>query len=323
MPMPSGRSPIVCKGTFAGLVADYTASREFEKLAAATTAEYKRCLIVAEREFGDMPIAALNDPAVRKEFTGWAKKVAATSGEREADGRLSTISAMITWAVENHEGVDSNYLKGFRHHYHSNRSELIWRPEQIAAFMEVAPLEMQQAMILALHTGQRQGDIVRLCWSNYDGTAISLRQGKSRRRGIAGPLIVIPCTQALNRMLSAMPRTAATILTTRTGRPFQRRHFRKLWIDATRAAGITDLHFHDVRGTAVTMLSEAGANPQQIAAITGHALKSVGTILDRYLARTRGLADQAIFHFENSPRTDFANRLQTGPAGSRRGTPET
>jgi hypothetical protein len=96
-----------------------------------------------------------------------------------------------------------------------------------------------------------------------------------------------------------------------------------LWIDATRAAGITDLHFHDVRGTAVTMLSEAGANPQQIAAITGHALKSVGTILDRYLARTRGLADQAIFHFENSPRTDFANRLQTGPAGSRRGTPET
>ena len=125
--------------------------------------------------------------------------------------------------------------------------------------MEVAPLEMQQAMILALHTGQRQGDLVRLCWSNYDGTAISLRQGKSRRLGIAGPLIVIPCTQALNRMLDGMPRIAATILTSRTGRPFQRRHFCKLWIDATRAAGITDLHFHDVRGTAVTMLSEAGA----------------------------------------------------------------
>ena len=34
-------------------------------------------------------------------------------------------------------------------------------------------------------------------------------------------------------------------------------------------------------------------------------------ILERYLARTRGLAEQAIFNFENSPRTKFANQLQT------------
>jgi len=49
-----------------------------------------------------------------------------------------------------------------------------------------------------------------------------------------------------------------------------------------------------------------------IATITGHSLKTVAVILDRYLARTRGLADQAIFNFENSPRTQFANQLQTG-----------
>jgi hypothetical protein len=34
-------------------------------------------------------------------------------------------------------------------------------------------------------------------------------------------------------------------------------------------------------------------------------------VLERYLARTRGLAEQAIFNFENSPRTKFANQLQT------------
>jgi hypothetical protein len=37
----------------------------------------------------------------------------------------------------------------------------------------------------------------------------------------------------------------------------------------------------------------------------------VHRILERYLARTRGLAEQAIFNFENSPRTKFANQLQT------------
>jgi hypothetical protein len=61
----------------------------------------------------------------------------------------------------------------------------------------------------------------------------------------------------------------------------------------------------------VTSLSEAGCTPQQIATITGHSLKTVLQILERYLARTRGLAEQGILNFENSPRTKFANQLQT------------
>ena len=71
------------------------------------------------------------------------------------------------------------------------------------------------------------------------------------------------------------------------------------------------LHFHDLRGTTVTLLSEAGNNPQQIATITGHSLRTVHQIMEGYLARTHGLAEQAISNFENSPRTKFANRLKT------------
>jgi hypothetical protein len=58
-----------------------------------------------------------------------------------------------------------------------------------------------------------------------------------------------------------------------------------------------------------------------IATITGHSLKTVHLILERYLARTCGLAEQAIFNFENSPRTKFANQLQTSTSGvpSRKG----
>jgi len=64
--------------------------------------------------------------------------------------------------------------------------------------------------------------------------------------------------------------------------------------------------------------------PQQIAPITGHSLKTVHRILERYLARTSGLAEQAIFNFENSPRTKFANQLQTSTtaASSRKGKPD-
>jgi len=88
-------------GTFQGLVRGYTLSVEFtEKLAPSTQAEYKRMLTAAEAEFSNMPLAALDDPRARKDFLDWREKVARASGEREADNRLSAISAMLTWAVD-------------------------------------------------------------------------------------------------------------------------------------------------------------------------------------------------------------------------------
>jgi integrase len=321
-------------GTFNGLARGYTLSVEFtDKLAASTQAEYKRMLTAAESEFGNMPLAALDDPRVRRDFLDWREKVARASGEREADNRLSAISAMLSWAV--HRGqVTANYLRGFKRLYHVDRSEIIWLPEHIAAFMRVAPIEMQRALILALHTGQREGDLLRLTWSSYNGARIELRQGKARRDGKLPPLIEIPCTGALRRMLDGITRVSPLILTTKTGQSFKKRYFARLWDEARTKAGLqsvmlpgsdqpVELHFHDLRGTAVTLLSEAGCTPQQIATITGHSLKTVHRILERYLARTRGLAEQAIFNFENSPRTRFANQLQTVvlPQAIRKGKP--
>ena len=83
------------------------------------------------------------------------------------------------------------------------------------------------------------------------------------------------------------------------------------------------IQLRDLRGTAVTLLSEAGASVPQICAITGHSLQSAHRILERYLARTSALSRAAIFHFQNSPETAFANRLQTGsqaqPANGQKG----
>lgn len=300
-------------GQFNELIRDYTASPEFGKLAESTQYEYKRMLTKAEPKFGDMPVAALDDPRVRRDFMDWRAAVLKSSGEREADNRLSAISAMLTWARENGR-ITVNHLSGFRRLYHSNRAEKIWLPEHVGGFMKVAPVEMQRAMIMALHTGQRQGDIRRMAWSNYNGATIKTRQGKGGRE------VEIPCTKALRRMLDGLERHAAVILTTKTGRPWTKRYFAEEWEKATRAAGIEDLHFHDIRGTAVTMLAEAGSTVPMIAAITGHSLKTVNSILEKYLARTRALAEQAIINFQNAQATKFANHLQTGTSKKRKGS---
>ena len=68
-----------------------------------------------------------------------------------------------------------------------------------------------------------------------------------------------------------------------------------------------ELHFHDLRGTAVTLLSEAGCTPQQIATITGHSLKTVHRILER---TSRGRADSPSRQSSIS-RTHHEQSLQT------------
>jgi integrase len=294
------------RGTLLSLIRDYTMSPEFAMRAESTRKEYRRMLTKAEVKFGHMPLAVLEDPRVRQDFLKWRGEIASSSGAREADNRLSVISAMLSWGIQNGR-VFTNQITGFERLHSADRSELIWLPEHVDAFMRVAPIEMQRALILALHTGQRQGDLLALTWNNYDGSMISLRQGKT------GSRVDIPCTMALRRMLDGIDRQSAVILATKTKLPWKARYFKARWEAASKTAGIAELHFHDLRGTAITMLAEAGCTTPQIASITGHSLKTVTTILDKYLARTRVLANEAVTLFENAKSTAFANRLQTGP----------
>jgi integrase len=310
--------------SLSALIEEFEAAVEFGKLGQQTRVEYKRMLKTVDKEFGTLPIAALNDVAVLTELLEWQDKVAKVSGEREADNRLSVLSSALTWAKRRSK-ISVNHLRGFQRLYSSDRSEIIWLPEHVRSFMDKSPVELQPALILALHSGQREGDLIDLRWTAYDGACVRLRQHKSKRKGIPGPLIEIPCTRALKRMLDSIPRTSPFILTTKTGKKFKKRYFCRLWHEVMMAAGITqiylegledpvDLHFHDLRGTAITLLSEAGCTTQQIATITGHSLKYVETILKRYLARTRGLAEEAIAKFEASPRATFAHDLEVKKA---------
>lgn len=71
------------------------------------------------------------------------------------------------------------------------------------------------------------------------------------------------------------------------------------------------LTFHDLRGTAVTLLAEAGCDVPQIAAITGHTLRSASAILEKYMARTRAQGVAAMAKLENYLRTNLQTALQT------------
>jgi integrase len=148
-------------------------------------------------------------------------------------------------------------------------------------------------LTLALWTGQRQGDLLRLPWSAYDGKYIRLKQSKT------GARVVIPVGAPLKVALDTAPRQSPFILTTAEGKPWTSDGFRASWRKACAKAGIVGITFNDLRGTAVTRLALAGCTEAEIATITGHSLRDVRSILDaHYLHRDPALAESAIQKLE-------------------------
>ncbi|WP_108460987.1 tyrosine-type recombinase/integrase [Devosia naphthalenivorans] len=302
-------------GTVAGLIREYRASPKFAKKRDSTQREYKRMLTHLETKFGTMPVVALGSPRVIGKFIDYQEEVG-RDRPREADNRLTIMSAVFSYAKSKGR-IGRNPLEGFERLYAGDRAEKIWTEAEIIPFMKGCPVELQRAMILAIHTGQRYGDLVRLRWSDYDGDAISLKQSKTSMR------VWIKSTAALKLMLDTTPRVGPYILTRPDGRPWHTekddKALAKAWTQRMKDAELycTDpskrLHFNDLRGTAVTLLAEANASIPQIVSITGHTLESATRILERYLARTKRLSEAAILLFENAPATAFANRLQTTP----------
>ena len=288
------------KGTISGLIRRFEASPQFADMRADTTQrEYRRKFRVIEHKWGSAPIAAFNDKQFRTDVLDWRDEIAKRA-RREADNLTSALARLGSWALDRGE-LDRNVLDKITRVYHSDRADKLWLPNHVDAFIAVASAEMGAALMLAMHTGQRQGDLRRLPWSAYDGERIALRQSKG------GRIVSIRCTAALRVVLDRMAteKVGPLILTTPSGRAWTKRYFNEHWVQAARAAGITDLHFHDLRGTAVTMLAEAGATVPEIAAVTGHTLKHVTHILEVYLSRTKHLADAAIVKLERR-----AKRLQ-------------
>ena len=58
-------------------------------------------------------------------------------------------------------------------------------------------------------------------------------------------------------------------------------------------------------GTAVTVLAEAGCTVPEIASFTGHSLKHVASILEKYLPATKGQALNAAAKLANHLRTNL------------------
>jgi integrase len=281
------------KDNLQAILNQYQDTPKWAGLAERTRRDYVGHIRRIEERFGDFPIRALTDRRARAEFLSWRDEMALKS-RRQADYVFATLASILAWAYD--RGLtDANPCERPGKVYRAKRSDSIWTHADEAAFLKIAPQRLCLAYLMAVWTGQRQGDLLRLTWGAYDGTHIRLRQSKTQRR------VVIPIATPLRAALDAVEKseTAETILTTIHGTSWTSQGFSASWRKAVAKAKIVGLTFHDLRGTAVTRLAIAGCSEAEIATITGHSMKDVGAILDEhYLSRDSELAESAIKKLE-------------------------
>jgi len=274
-------------GTLQSILNTYQSSSKFIELSARTQKDYIRNIRQIETEFSAFPIEALSDRRCRGEFLAWRDRMALKS-KRQADYIYATLAAILAWA--NDRGlVPLNPCERPGRLYKADRADIIWSEADEAAFLTTAPQRLRLAYLLAVWTGQRQGDLLRLPWAAYDGTHITLKQSKTKAR------IKIPVATPLKAALDATSKVAITILTTTKKTSWTTDGFKTSWRKAAKNAGINGPTFHDLRGTAVTRLALSGCTNAEIASFTGHSLEDIDRILDaHYLHRDPRLAESAL-----------------------------
>lgn len=249
----------IVAGTFGALCEDYMRSADFVQLAESTRREMKYVINALIVEHGGKRLSKLE----RRHILGWKDKLAAKPGA--ANKMLRTVKQLLTFAEARGLRPD-NLGKGIK--MMRGGRWRAWTDAELIAFEEQWQLGTRErtGYALALYTGQRREDLVKLRWSSIAGGCFRLQQGKTKTD------VAIPIHPELKVALAAVhPRHEKAILASDKGERLSPVYFGHCIAAAIDKAGLPrgarGCLLHGLRKTTGRQLAEAG---QKVAPITGH-----------------------------------------------------
>jgi integrase len=288
------KPPRIAPGSLDALLEAWRRSPEWADLAHSTQVNYGIYLRDLYR-LGRSPASAVR----RKDVIALRNAIAHTRGRGAATGFLRAVSAAYAWGMEN-DLVESNpayRIKPLR------RGTLpTWTEEVLRVALDKLPEAYRRAVLLAVYTLQRRGDLLALPWSAYDGRSLRLTQEKTRE-----PLVI-----AVHRDLKVeldrwqqewrqdgMRRT--TILAAPSGLPWTAAHFTRELGRLVGELGLGRFTPHGLRKLGAVRAAEAGCSAHQIMALGGWRSLSM---VQHYTkaAEQEGMATAAIIRLEKAGR---------------------
>lgn len=145
-----------------------------------------------------------------------------------------------------------------------------WTDEEIDRFIETASEHLRMAVLVALYTGQRRSDLVKMRWSDYTGETIHVVQQKT------GKDLTIYVHPRLRAALDRWGRVGPYLLRNSRNEPWCGPSLHRAVSRHAKAIGLTDRTLHGIRKSTASKLAELGCTPHQIMSVTGHSLKEAG-----------------------------------------------
>jgi integrase len=147
--------------------------------------------------------------------------------------------------------------------------------------MHEARPSLRFAARLALCTGLRRSDLVRLKWDDLKDGYFELCQKKT------GESVVVVCTDDLRAELEAMPRLADTIIVGDRGKPLTAASLSVMIRRELGSMGIIGYSIHGLRKNAGNTLAEADGTEREIMAQLGHKSPQMAAHYTKRASRKR------------------------------------
>jgi len=182
---------------------------------------------------------------------------------------LKTLKRMFNIAIA-WEYTDKNPVKGIKFYSEKDaQRDRVLTGEEEDRLLGAASGRLRPILIVALNTGMRKGEILRLMWRDIDleNRVIQVKKTKS------GEPRTLPINSRLLDELTLLKRRSGNsqhiFTNTKTGEPLK--SVRRSFDDALQAAKIQNFRFHDLRRTFGSRLALAGVDLNRIKELLGHA----------------------------------------------------
>jgi len=152
------------------------------------------------------------------------------------------------------------------------------------ALRETKVSYLKPLILIALETGLRQGELIKLLWDDVDldSRLLKVRDAKNREDR------VVPLSKKSLSILQSLPRLGETV--------FNASHssLQNAWKRLIKRSGINNLDFHDLRHKAISRFVERGLTIPEAASISGHKAQSM---LLRYTHPNLDIVKQKVCSF--------------------------
>lgn len=271
-----GRQDDVVPGTLHDLIVRYQSSPDYKSLSPKTRKDYGRYLSYLGEKYGKEFVDEVPRAFVLKLRDKLSDK------PRTANYVISVFRLLMQYAID--LGMRETNPASRPRRLKTGEGHRPWEEYEIKAFQKKWGIGTRErvAFELALNTGQRGGDVIKMTRQQRKGGEISVAQEKTKER------LWIPESAALTRVLDPWLKghDHVVMLTTAAGGAFKVDYFRHTMRKAYRKAELPDdCTTHGLRYTAAIRLEELKCDEPTIQAITGHRTLAM---LRQYTQKKRG-----------------------------------